>query len=122
VLLDATFKTPKHRAAVLDLAGEMRVPALFVECCTAEKQILSRLVERAKDLSEVSDATAEIYQIQKRDYVRLSELPDSQHLIVNTGEGVEASMDRLEGMLATLHESSREERSWVRETKLICPA
>jgi len=111
VLLDATFKTPKHRAAVLDLAGEMRVPAVFVECCAAERQILSRLAERAKDLSEVSDATAEIYQIQKRDYVPLSELPDSRHLIVNTGEGVEASMDRLEGMLATLNESSREDRS-----------
>ena len=111
VLLDATFKNPQHRAAVLALADETGVPALFVECRATEKQTISRLAERAKDVSEVSDATAEIYQIQKRDYVPLSELPDRQHLIVNTGEEVEGNMDRLEGMLATLYESSRKDRS-----------
>ena len=95
VILDATFKNPEHRAAVLALADELGVPAVFVECRASEDETLRRLAAREKDASEVSDATAEIYQAQKREFVPLSELPQSHRVIINTGEDVDAA-DRLE--------------------------
>ena len=99
-ILDASFKNPQHRAAVLALADELKVPAVFVECRATENETLRRLAERAKDTSEVSDATAEIYQLQKREYAPLSELPGGRHLIVNTGEDIEPAMKRIEETIA----------------------
>jgi aminoglycoside phosphotransferase family enzyme/predicted kinase len=105
VILDASFKIPQHRAAVLALADEMKVPALFVECRTTEQETLRRLAERAKDASEVSDATADIYQVQKREYAPLSELPDDRRAIVDAGEDIESAMKNIEKKIAAQFES-----------------
>jgi aminoglycoside phosphotransferase family enzyme/predicted kinase len=100
VVLDATFKSPANRSAAVALAAEMRVPVLFVECRADENEILRRLHDRAGRRTEVSDATEEIYARHKRDFVSINELPAGRHLVVNTSDGLEPAMRRIEAALS----------------------
>jgi hypothetical protein len=107
VILDAAFKNPQFRKAALALANEMEVPAVFVECHATEEETIRRLNDRAQEGTGVSDATAEIYEVQKQEYVPLSEVPDSLHFVINAGEDFESAVQRIERTLATVFESQR---------------
>jgi hypothetical protein len=100
-VLDATFKSPVYRSAAIALADQMKVPVLFVECRTDERETLRRLRDRADDHAEVSDATEEIYASHKRDYIPITEVPARLYLAVNTSEDLEPALRRFEGALAT---------------------
>ena len=93
VIVDATFKEPRHRRQFIDLASRLRVPVLFVECRAPEAKILERLKMRAQRPAVVSDATASVYWRQREEFVPLSEIPDSIRIIVNT----ESDTDEIAG-------------------------
>jgi len=88
VILDGTFQDPAHRKAALDLAARVRVPILFVECRADDAEIRRRLIERQTKGHDPSDATVEVYLHQREDFVALSEMPASKHLIVDTARPI----------------------------------
>ena len=88
VILDATFQDPAHRKAALDLAARVKVPILFVECRADDAEIRRRLIERQKTGHNPSDATVEVYLRQLEDFVPLSEIPASNHLLVDTARPI----------------------------------
>ena len=83
VILDATYQDPAHRKAARELAQRLKLPILFIECRADDAEIRRRLVDRKK-ANNPSDATVEVYAHQLKDFVALSEIPDPQHLVVDT--------------------------------------
>jgi predicted kinase len=84
VILDATFQDPAYRDAARKLAEQMKVPILFIECRAEDAEIRRRLIQRQKQANNPSDATVGIYLRQLEDFVALTEIPPSAHLIVDT--------------------------------------
>lgn len=102
VILDATFKDPKHRWLARELAERLAVPFLFVECRAGEKEIFRRLKAREQQTGEASDATWEVYIRQREDYVPLDEVPERHRLTVDTESGAEDAVERVEEFLYSL--------------------
>lgn len=84
VILDGTFQDPAHRAAAGKLAAHHQIPILFLECRADDVEIRRRLIERQKLGRNPSDATIEVYLRQLKDFVALTEIPKSSHLMVDT--------------------------------------
>ena len=84
VIVDATFKNPQHRQQFLELSSRHCLPVLFVECRASEEKTLERLKNRRRRPGEVSDATVAVYLRQRNEFAPLSELPDSERMIVST--------------------------------------
>ncbi len=87
VILDATFRDPDKRRMASELASRAGVPWLFVECRCDEKEAIGRLVERARNRNEVSDADVEVYRRQRTEFVALNEIPAYRHCTVDTTDG-----------------------------------
>jgi len=102
VILDATFKDPRDRRRVLDLAKRRGLPVLFVECVASESEIVRRLQRRRLRADEVSDATAQVYLRQRREYVPLREVERENYLRINTTEEPERIANEVERRLERL--------------------
>jgi predicted kinase len=65
-ILDATYHNRAARAAVADLARELRMPFSIVHCLAARDELARRLHRRATENSDISDAGAQILDEQVR--------------------------------------------------------
>ncbi|MBI5612286.1 MAG: AAA family ATPase [Gammaproteobacteria bacterium] len=65
-ILDATYHSRAARAAVAQLAGELRVPFAIVHCLAERDELARRLHRRAAENSDISDAGAAILDEQAR--------------------------------------------------------
>ncbi|MGH7813736.1 MAG: AAA family ATPase [Candidatus Binataceae bacterium] len=83
-ILDATFKERRDRADALELAAQLNAPVLFVECVASGGETLRRLAIRVNTPGEVSDATPEVYRLQRADFVPITEIPASRHIVADT--------------------------------------
>jgi len=101
-ILDATYQDPSHRKAALALAARDEVPILFVECRADDAEIRRLLIERQKAGSNPSDATVEVYLRQREDFVELSEIPRSSHLILNTERPINVIVSEVKNAMAGL--------------------
>src|SRR5262249_16859730 len=95
VVIDATFKDPKHRQQFLNLSTRMQTPIVFVECRAGEEKILERLKKRQRLPGEVSDATVEVYRRQRAEFMPLAEIPDPIRIVVNTESDPEKVADEV---------------------------
>lgn len=102
VILDATYQDRSHRIAAVALAARLGVPTLFIECRANDVEIRRRLAERQRTGHNPSDATVEVYLRQLEDFAAVTEIPASNHLIVNLegplGDivtGVKGTLDQL---------------------------
>ncbi len=102
VILDGTFQDPAHRKAALDLASRAGVPVLFIECRAEDTEIRRRLIERQKAGRNPSDATVDVYLRQREEFVELSEIPASNHLIVDTERPLGEIVAATKGAVANL--------------------
>jgi uncharacterized protein len=91
VILDATFRHPHERDAVLAMGARAGAPVLFVECHANEAETLRRLSERALRADAVSDAGSEVYLRQRGDFTPLDEIPPDCRIAADT-TGAEASV------------------------------
>lgn len=98
-IVDATFKDVRHRRLFRNLAEDLRVPVVFVECLADEREIHRRLEEREQRPGEISDATWEIYLRQRKEFAPLREIPDSGLIRVRTDRGPEEALTRIESWL-----------------------
>ncbi len=68
VIVDATFQRAAHRAVFAELARELALPVLFVECVCDEAEVRRRLVARSRSRTGASDADWEVYVRQRQNY------------------------------------------------------
>jgi hypothetical protein len=95
VIVDATFKDPAHRKLFLSRAADWGVPAFFIECRAGEREILRRLRQREEAGDQISDATREVYLIQRNEFAPLKEIPDRTHRTINTEADLRDSIEKI---------------------------
>jgi aminoglycoside phosphotransferase family enzyme/predicted kinase len=99
-IMDATFKRLADRARALAIAQELEVPVLFVECVASREEAIRRLNARATPPSEeISDATPEVYEMQRSEFEPLTEIPAQNHLMIDTGREHEELLAKIEAAL-----------------------
>ncbi len=82
-ILDASFVKSSERLKAKQLAEEMGADFYIVECVLDETSIRQRLDERVR-IGAVSDGRWEIYEPQKRAFEPVTEVPDANHIMVDT--------------------------------------
>lgn len=87
-ILDATFQNERHRERMIRLAAEHQVPVVVIWCHSAEEVIRRRLVERARQGRDWSDADWEIYLKQKAAHEPIAEAVPYPCLSLNTDASV----------------------------------
>lgn len=98
VIVEASFRTAAQRAKIRSLAQAHQVPFHFVECRAPAALRKARLLERARSAS-VSDGRLEIVDAFDRSYEPVTELSASEHIRLDTSQGLEANVDSLRRLL-----------------------
>jgi aminoglycoside phosphotransferase family enzyme/predicted kinase len=101
VIVDATFREAWMRRPFLELESR-RIPVLFVECRTDEREIARRMSARTADTEEVSDATWEEYLRTRDDFAPFDGVAPEKHLVVDGGGDMDAAVGRVEHALAAV--------------------
>jgi hypothetical protein len=102
VIVDATCKQQEDRQALLELAGRLRVPVLFLECRASMAEVERRLRERERQDDAVSDATWAIALQEQNDFLPFADIPDRSHFIIDTEGAVEDVLAAAEEQLSNL--------------------
>lgn len=95
VVLDSTFRTRAFRAQARALAGSRGASFLLVECRVPDEIVRRRLRTRT---GGVSDARESLFDAFKSSFEPITELPPSEHLVLDTTNPV----DPLPSPLTTL--------------------
>jgi aminoglycoside phosphotransferase family enzyme/predicted kinase len=90
VVIDASFRSAETRAAALALAEEHNVPFRFVECRVPLDVARARVAARDPATS-VSDATPEVVDAFAAKFEPVTELPPTDHIILDTSGSREAA-------------------------------
>jgi len=99
-IVDATFKRAADRLKVLAIGEKAKVPVIFIECVLSTEEAVRRLNARAESSeTEVSDATAEVYEQQRAEFEAISEIPSQNHLVIDTGHDRERVASDIEAVL-----------------------
>jgi uncharacterized protein len=99
VIVDATFGKRSYREMAIEAAKMAGVKLLFIECRAAEDVIIQRLRQREQDARRISDANAEIYLSQIRDFEALNEVPSASHRVVDTNQPHAAALLEIERIM-----------------------
>ncbi len=94
VILDASFRSRALRARARDLAEAAGVPFRFVECVADHDLLRERLRRRATETS-VSDGRIEIFDDFVAKWEPIDELPEDEHVVLDTSVSVERSLTAL---------------------------
>ncbi len=100
VVIDASFRSRAHRAAAQALARERGVSFYFVECRAHADEYGRRLERRARSAS-VSDGRAEIFDEFAAHFEPVTEIPEGEHLLVDTSLPLQENVRRLADELPT---------------------
>jgi uncharacterized protein len=98
VVLDASFRSSAARDDARRLARDYGVPFYFVECRAEPGECRRRLGRRAEE-SHVSDGRLEIFDEFAARWDPAGEVPEAEHLIVDTEKPLETNARYLEGVL-----------------------
>jgi aminoglycoside phosphotransferase family enzyme/predicted kinase len=94
VVLDASFRASADRLRLLELARQLSVEVLYIECYCSRELALERL-ERRASAESVSDGRAEIYDAFGAKFEPVSELDAGQHLRIDTSQPLEQSLEQV---------------------------
>jgi aminoglycoside phosphotransferase family enzyme/predicted kinase len=94
VVIDASFGSRRRRDAVRELARASGVRFVFVECRASVEESKRRLEQRARTRS-VSDGRLAIFDEFVARFEPVTELPESEHVIVDTTLPVEQNVRAL---------------------------
>lgn len=98
-IIDATFKKAEHRRLFTSMANNCGVPILFIECTASEGAIQHRLEIRRQRPDEVSDATWEVYQRQRREFEPFESGGKPPRLVIDTERPIESALPQVEDFL-----------------------
>lgn len=99
VVLDASFRGAAARLAARALAEKHNVPFRFLECRAPLETCRERLRARAQATS-VSDATLEILDTFAASFEPVTELPPTEHFVVDTSGSGDDALRRAEEIVA----------------------
>ena len=94
VILDATFRGRDMRGRARELARSHGRPFLFAETACEDGVLRERLRQRAAGPS-VSDATEELLTRMRAEFEAVTELPEGEHLVVDTTQPLESLAERV---------------------------
>jgi aminoglycoside phosphotransferase family enzyme/predicted kinase len=100
VILDASFRSAAMRRSARELADRFKVPFRFVECRADAEVCKSRLKARRVKV-EVSDGRLEIFDEFCKSFEAVTELPQDEHIRVDTGQPLAASLEALRAAVST---------------------
>ena len=96
VVLDGTFGAPRERTLARRLALRKGAEFFLIATQIDEPTAQKRIEERQRDPANVSDATWEIYDRMRREYVGPDEIPPGEILVdASGGNGADAVIARL---------------------------
>lgn len=101
VIIDASFINARERLKAMDLARRMGADFLVVECTLSEEIIRERLAKRQEQYS-FSDARQCVLESQKKIFERVSEVPDDQHIVIDTSQPVDSLVENIESAISVL--------------------
>ncbi|MBE9547599.1 MAG: AAA family ATPase [Proteobacteria bacterium] len=91
VIIDASYKRRDERVKAYDAAARLNADFFVIECVCAEEIIRKRLDSRMVDAGEISDGRWEIFQAQKEDFDKITEVPERFHITIDTSSTPEES-------------------------------
>jgi aminoglycoside phosphotransferase family enzyme/predicted kinase len=100
VVIDASFRSRDMRHRASDLATARGVPFFFVECRVAPEVARERL-RRREGTSAVSDARLPLFDDFWARFEAVDEVPDRQHVVLDTGHPMAESLALLRRYLPT---------------------
>jgi predicted kinase len=100
VIVDATYKQPEDRRALLELGHLLNVPVLFLECRASAAEVERRLRERERRGDSVSDATWAIALHEQHDSPPLDDIPEQCHFVIDTEHDMEDALGEIEERLS----------------------
>ncbi|KPJ92393.1 MAG: hypothetical protein AMS18_07505 [Gemmatimonas sp. SG8_17] len=83
VVLDASFRSRRHRAAARQLARDNHVPFYFVECRADPSLCRERLAVRDRQPG-VSDGRLDLFEAFRAHWEPVTELPQAEHIVLDT--------------------------------------
>jgi len=103
VIVDAAFIRRDRRTAFRDLAAELRIPFVIIQCSAAEEVLAARIEGRRAAGTDASEANLDILREQKRLAEALDDIELRGAISVNTAEAssMQAMVDQL---LALAHD------------------
>ena len=84
MILDASFKKGKDRAAALELAGEMNADFLLIECPCEEETIRERLERRAAKRTNLPTEGGKSFRSRRKTLKKSREWTRGLFLSLNT--------------------------------------
>ncbi|MGB5704878.1 MAG: ATP-binding protein, partial [Polyangiales bacterium] len=99
VVIDASFRTARMRAAAREVATRRGVPFTVVECVAPRALLLERLAKREARGTHESDARTNLLDEFKARFEPIDELPKSEHIRLDTSEPADENRRRLETLL-----------------------
>ena len=100
VIVDASFRNRAFRQRARELAQRCGVAFRFVECRADPEICRARLVERAKG-EAVSDGRLEIFDDFVASWQTVDELPEGEHIVVDTARPRQESVREIETVVAS---------------------
>ena len=100
VILDASFRSREERRRARELASSAGVPFQMVECRVELEKLRRRLRERETS-GGVSDGRLEILDDFITRWEEIDELPEDEHLRLDTGRSEEEVLERLRAAIPT---------------------
>jgi predicted kinase len=90
-MADATFGRREYRDHVRQIARELGVNLLFVECISPERILRRRLADR-REGGLITNARLHHFEAQRRAFEAMDEIPESMHIRVRTDAALEQSL------------------------------
>ncbi|MEZ4411292.1 MAG: AAA family ATPase [Polyangiales bacterium] len=100
-MLDASFRSPKMRAAARELSRAHGVPFHFIECHAPPEVCKAWLRHREQQGGAVSDGRLAIFDDFLKEWEPVRELPADEHLLVDTSRPEEQTHAEVTARVAT---------------------
>lgn len=84
VIIDASFKKNKARLRAAQIAEEYGAGFFAFQCECTNSAVHERLDRRMRVSRDASDGRWELFELQKKDYEKVSGLPRGAHILVDT--------------------------------------
>ncbi len=98
-IFDATFLRKSDRRQIASIADRWNIPLAVIECRASDEIVRKRLVKRAVEGHDASDARWIIYESQKLLAEPIVEFPPEKHLLLDTDAPIEALTTQAEDFL-----------------------
>ncbi len=99
VVLDGSYHHRQERERVRQMAEEIGVGRVFIQCVCGDEEVKRRLEKRSRDPEAVSDGRWEIFQVQKKTFEPPKELSPAELVVLDTGKEVAGLLQDLEDVL-----------------------